>query len=58
VGGAARADGGVRRAPGGVRIAYETWGDGPPLMLLHGGGQSRQAWIEAGYVARLQGRFR
>ncbi len=43
--------------PGGVRIAYETWGDGPPLMLLHGGGQSRQAWIEAGYVDRLQDRF-
>src|SRR6476659_1746734 len=44
--------------PGGVRIAYETWGDGPPLMLLHGGGQSRQAWIEAGYVDRLKARFR
>jgi pimeloyl-ACP methyl ester carboxylesterase len=45
-------------SPDGVRIAYETWGEGPPLVLLHGGGQSRRDWIQAGYVARLQDRFR
>lgn len=43
--------------PDGVRIAYETWGSGPALILLHGGGQSRRNWIEAGYPARLADRF-
>lgn len=40
-------------SPDGARIAYETFGSGPPLILLHGGGQSRKAWIEAGFPARL-----
>ena len=42
--------------PDGVRIAYETHGSGPPLILLHGGGQSRKTWIDAGYVESLAAR--
>jgi pimeloyl-ACP methyl ester carboxylesterase len=41
----------------GTRIAYECSGAGPALMLLHGGGNSRQVWHEAGYVKRLQDNF-
>lgn len=28
----------------GTRIAYETEGDGPPLILLHGGSATRHSW--------------
>lgn len=41
----------------GVRIAYEVAGSGPPLILLHGGGQSHKVWIDAGYVAALSKHF-
>lgn len=44
-------------SPDGTRIAYERCGAGPALMLLHGGGNSRQMWHEAGYVQRLQNDF-
>ena len=35
---------------GGVQIAGDTWGDpnGPLVLLLHGGGQTRHAWKGAG----------
>lgn len=35
-----------RRGADGLRIATEEWGppEGFPVLLLHGGGQSRQAW--------------
>jgi pimeloyl-ACP methyl ester carboxylesterase len=38
---------------GDARLAADAWGaeDGPPLLLLHGGGQTRGAWGAAG--ARL-----
>ncbi len=46
----------VATAPDGTRIAYDTEGTGPALMLVHGGGQTRQSW-KPGYVDRLSKRF-
>src|ERR1700760_2685424 len=39
--------------PSGIALAADTWGDpdGPLVILLHGGGQTRHAWGETG--ARL-----
>jgi len=47
----------VATSPDGTRIAYDVIGRGPALMLLHGGGQTRRAWHDAGYVDRLRSRF-
>ncbi|MCB9133947.1 MAG: alpha/beta hydrolase [Anaerolineales bacterium] len=44
-------------SPDGTQIAYRVTGSGAPLILLHGGGQSKQDWVNAGYVARLSGDF-
>jgi len=38
----------------GVRIHYQVEGDGPPLVLLHGGLANLQAWYEIGYVEGLK----
>ena len=40
-------------APDGTRLAYDVTGTGPALLLVHGGGQTRADWHEAGYVERL-----
>lgn len=37
----------------GTRIAYEVTGTGPAIILLHGGGQTRDSWDEVGYVEPL-----
>lgn len=44
-------------SPDGTRIAYETMGAGPVLMLVHGGGQTRRSWNDRGYVDRLAKKF-
>jgi len=44
-------------APDGVTIVYERQGSGPPLILLHGGGQTRRSWYDRGYVSRLENSF-
>lgn len=44
-------------SPDGTRIAYDCCGDGPAILLIHGGGGSRQEWHEAGYVDRLREKF-
>ena len=44
-------------SPDGTRIAFDRCGEGPALVLIHGGGGSRQEWHEAGYVNQLQSKF-
>lgn len=41
-----------------TRIAYDVNGTGSAIMLLHGGGSSRQEWHAAGYVERLKKVFK
>jgi len=38
----------------GVRIHYEVEGKGPPLVLVHGLGNSLQTWYDDGYVEPLK----
>jgi pimeloyl-ACP methyl ester carboxylesterase len=45
-------------SPDGTRIAFDASGRGPTIMLLHGGGQSRKDWHDAGYIERLKDRYR
>ncbi len=45
------------RSPDGIRIAYDRNGRGPAILLLHGGGGSRQEWHQAGYVKSLMEHF-
>jgi len=41
----------------GVRIYYEVEGQGPPLVLGHGGADSLEQWRELGYVAGLRDEY-
>jgi pimeloyl-ACP methyl ester carboxylesterase len=49
----------TRRVPGfnGVQLAIDFVGDehGPPVILLHGGGQTRHAWGAAGHALAKRG---
>lgn len=42
----------------GSRIAYEVDGNGPPIVLLHGGGHTRGSWDDLGYAHRLKQGFK
>ena len=41
----------------GTRVAYDRSGAGPAIVLLHGGGGTRQEWHEAGYVRHLRDHY-
>ena len=42
----------------GIQIAYDINGTGQPIILLHGGRQTRQEWHNTGYVERLRCEFK
>ncbi|MHA2251858.1 MAG: alpha/beta fold hydrolase, partial [Candidatus Kariarchaeaceae archaeon] len=44
--------------PDDLKIAYDVEGEGPALILLHGGGQNRMSWHEMGYVTALKSSFK
>ena len=46
------------QSPDGTQIAFDVTGHGPTIILLHGGGGSRQDWHDVGYVDRSKDSFR
>lgn len=42
----------------GTRIAFDVSGEGPAIILLHGGWRDRKEWHQAGYVDRLKDQFK
>ncbi|MDP1614990.1 MAG: alpha/beta hydrolase [Methylococcales bacterium] len=45
-------------SPDGYRIAYDVSGNGSTIVLLHGGGHTRQNWHDVGYVNYLKRNFK
>lgn len=45
-------------SPDETRIAFDVTGEGPTIVLLHGGWHTRRNWHEAGYVRRLMEGFK
>lgn len=41
----------------GTRITYDRCGQGPAIIMLHGGWRTRQDWHEYGYIEQLQAQF-
>jgi pimeloyl-ACP methyl ester carboxylesterase len=41
----------------GVRIGYQTYGQGEPLVLIHGWSSEGRYWNEFGYVSKLSDKF-
>lgn len=44
-------------SPDNFQIAYDICGSGRAIILLHGGGGSRQEWHAAGYIEHLKSEF-
>jgi pimeloyl-ACP methyl ester carboxylesterase len=42
----------------GVKIHYESEGEGPPVLMVHGMGGSTNDWRRAGYPEKLAGEYR
>ena len=42
----------------GVRIRYQVWGQGPPVVLIHGFGESLEIWHRGGAARALSPHFR
>jgi pimeloyl-ACP methyl ester carboxylesterase len=40
----------------GYRVSYRCEGEGPAVMLIHGGGDTKDSWWRVGYPDRLAGR--
>ena len=41
----------------GVKIHYKVEGNGPALLLIHGGVSSLEDWYDVGYVSQFQNDF-
>ena len=46
------------QSPDGTQIAFDVTGHGPTIILLHGGGGTRESWHKVGYVNGAKDSFR